>query len=278
MKTIYRYGLSLVFACSAALALPGERRADIEQGLAGTWVLPAGPWDGRAVLLLHGMASGGDEVGDLFREIAGRLAVQGIASLRFTFRGEGRDNTVLTSTFHTRLADAAAARQWLTRQPGVDPARIGVLGFSLGASTAIETGAREPTWFRSMAVWSSPSGDLFAATTTGETARRAMRDGEATEEIPGWKALTTKREFYESFRGFDGDVSLAKFPGAFLTVRGSQDYLPPRDAQMIRLAPGRPVEAVLIGGANHIFNVFEPALGHAERVLVVTVDWFERTL
>ncbi len=46
----------------------------------------------------------------------------------------------------------------------------------------------------------------------------------------------------------------------------------------MRIAKGRPAEAVVIGGASHIFNVFEPDLGLAERALNLTVAWFERTL
>jgi hypothetical protein len=35
---------------------------------------------------------------------------------------------------------------------------------------------------------------------------------------------------------------------------------------------------VIIGGASHIFNVFEPETGHPARVVGVTSDWLQRTL
>lgn len=279
MKTWIRLGLAMLCTWTAVIGRAAETRVEISPELKGAWLVPDAGWDGRTVLLFHGMASDMDDAGGLLKRLAERLAARGIASLRINFRGEGDAlRTDLESTFETRLEDAAAVLAYVHQQRGVDPRHVGVMGFSLGASTAIETSARHPDWFRTMAVWSSPSGDQFAQMTLSEIAQKALRDGEATEEIPGWKKLTTKRAFYESFRGIDLDVALAKYPGAFLSVRGSEDFLPQHEAEFMRIAKGRPAEAVVIGGASHIFNVFEPDLGLAERALNLTVAWFERTL
>ncbi len=269
----------------------GESLVEVAPEVVGVWVTPATEWNGRAVLLFHGMASDRDDVGGLLKQLAGDLAAQGIASLRINFRGEGdARRTRIESTFVTRLEDAAAAHAWVKAQKGTDAGRMGALGFSLGGPTAVVTAARQPSWFKSIAVWSSPSGDLFALWDKSETAQRALREGEATEDIPGWKSLTTKRAFYDSFRGFDFDAALRQYPGAFLTIRGSADHVANRDTELVRIlsdrpasalgsgAASRPAEAVLLGGADHIFNVFQPELGHAGRVRALTVAWFERTL
>ena len=69
-----------------------------------------------------------------------------------------------------------------------------------------------------MVLWSSPSGDAYASLTNSPTAQKALRDGMASETVPGWKTITTHREFYESFRGINLDQSLAKYPGVVRDV------------------------------------------------------------
>lgn len=256
-----------------------ERMVTIATELHGAWLRPSGAWDGRVVLFLHGFADDMDSVGKLTKRLAEALAAQGVASLRINFRGEGDyDRSDIESTFDTRTADTEAAYRFLIAQPGVAAERVGVVGWSLGATTAIVVGARHPTWFRTMVVWASPVGDQWAAMTAGDTAQRALREGVATQDWPGWKRITTKRAFYESFRGVNVDDALARYPGAFLSVRGSLDHLTVSEMDFLNRAPGLPRESVLIGGMNHIFSVFDPESGHPARAVGVTAEWLQRTL
>ena len=271
--------LFLALCATASAARAAEQRVSITPEVSGAWVRPDGAWDGRSVLMLHGFADDMDGAGDLSKRMAERLAQMGIASLRINFRGEGdRLRSNIESTLQTRIADTEAAYAFLKKQHGVNAERSAVLGWSLGATTALVTGGLHPQWFRSMVLWSTPSGEQFAPMTASPVAQKALREGLASDVIPGWKTIVTKREFYESFRGVDLDQSLARFPGAFLTIRGSKDFLPQRDAQLLKIAPGKNKEAALIGDADHVFNVFESGSAAPQRVLDLTAAWFARSL
>jgi uncharacterized protein len=276
---IQRGLLALALSAAAALSHAAVKPVTVAPEVTGEWVTPDGAWDGRTVLMLHGFADDLNGAGDLSKRMSTRLAQMGIASLRINFRGEGgRMRSDIDSTLDTRVADTEAAYDFLRKQAGVKIAHSAVLGWSLGGATAMVVGSKHPEWFRSMVVWSTPSGDLYKYFMSKPTAQKAVRDGVASEMIPGWKTITTKREFYESFKGVDLDKSLAKYPGAFLTIRGSKDYLPQRDFDLIRIAPGKPAQAEMIDGADHVFNVFEASSPAAKRVIDITAAWLAKTL
>ncbi|MFO7566775.1 MAG: dienelactone hydrolase family protein [Enhygromyxa sp.] len=112
---------------------------------------PAGGWPG--VVLLHG-SSGlfrpneqgcSEELHGRFAEWAELLTDRGFAVVMpasFYSRGycepeEGDSTHYEERELVTRAYDAAAAASWLCRHPQVDCSRLGVLGFSHGASVAM---------------------------------------------------------------------------------------------------------------------------------------------
>jgi alpha/beta superfamily hydrolase len=259
--------------CSAA-----DAPVAITSELKGAWMLPDGPWDGRVVLMLHGFADDMDGAGDLMKHCAEDLAQHGIASLRINFRGEGdRKRTVIESTFTTRIADTEAAYGWILKQARVQADHLGALGWSLGAATEIEVLGRHPAWFRTGVVWSSPAGNLEKVMLSMAGAQQALKDGVTTQDA-GWKKITTYRAFYQSFHGIDLDRSLSAYPGAFLSVHGSLDFLADPSTEFMKVAKGQPAEAVILGGADHIFSAFDPAKPHSALLIEITRNWFLRTL
>jgi uncharacterized protein len=95
------------------------------------WYVPSR--NGAAVVLLHGTASNKEGVLDHLVV----LAEAGYGVLAPDLRGEGAsDGSAMDFGWHGD-ADIAAAVDHLTRQPEVDPRRIGVVGISLGGMQAI---------------------------------------------------------------------------------------------------------------------------------------------
>jgi len=282
---IHRTLLLARLAALAALALltfgaayASDTTVVVKGELKGSWRLPDAAWDGRAVILLHGFADDMDGAGDLSKHLTEVLAQRGIASLRINFRGEGdRKRTVIESTFLSRIQDTEAAYEFLIRQSGARNGHLGCIGWSLGAATEAEILGRHPLWFRTGVLWSTLPGDLQKFMMTLPGAAAAVRDGVSTYDA-GWKKITTYRAFYESFSGIDLNRSIGLYPGALLTVRGSLDFVPNVDPELMRLAPGLPREAILIGGADHTFNVLGPDKSASERAVRVTADWLVRTL
>ena len=80
----------LLFCALASSGLTVESSVTIAGHVPGTLSLPDNA-GGKvpAVLLLHGFASQKDEVGNMYKRLAAKLAAQGIASLRIDFQGSG---------------------------------------------------------------------------------------------------------------------------------------------------------------------------------------------
>ncbi len=256
-----------------------DRIVTVADGVLGAWLQPTSGWDGRTVLFCHGFADDMDGAGDLTKHTAESLAAKGIASLRINFRGEGdRKRTDIESTFPGRVADAASGYQFILKQAGVDKAHIGIVGWSLGSSTAIEVAGEHPDWFVTMVVWSSPVGDQFKVFMAMPMAVEAEKNGVGYDDVPGWKKIKVKKEFFDSFKGYDLDKSIAKYSGALLCLRGSEDFLPHQDEELLKAAAGKNTQAIMIGGADHVFKVFNPELGLSTRAIAITDAWLEKTL
>jgi dienelactone hydrolase len=113
--------------------------------LIGDFAGPAGAGRAPAVLLLHGAARDRRAYIPLQQELTRR----GIASLRLDLRGEGESTNLgrfVPGVTNTLLdgahRDIAVALDWLARQPGVDPGRIGALGASFSGE-ALARAARD---------------------------------------------------------------------------------------------------------------------------------------
>jgi uncharacterized protein len=112
-------------ACS--LVLPTERRGLLPSAI---FLNGTGPQD------RDGDSPGGRPIAvALFRHLAIGLAQRDVASLRCDDRGVGgSQGTLATATLDSLVADASAQVAQLRSEPGLDPARVAVVGHSEGGA------------------------------------------------------------------------------------------------------------------------------------------------
>ena len=258
---------SASFATEAVVALPN--------GIKGTLATPDTGATGPAVVMLHGFGSSRDEVGGLFATQAAALAAEGITSLRIDFRGYGESaGDMADTTLEGMLADAAAARTYLVGVESVDPARIGVVGYSFGAAIAM----LEPDDFASVVVWGQ-MGDLqaeFHEFLGQDFYYKAATEGVASVDL-GWRVVTLKQSFFESLADHDLAERFAGYPGPFLTIAGDADPASGYFAQYLSLAGGR-AESLTITGADHMLGVYSDQPQFGAEVIAKTTAWLRETL
>lgn len=91
-----------------------------------------------SVIMCHGIWTGRREC----LPLALRFRDAGYNVLCFDFRAHGLSSGRYTSVGHLETNDVLGAVAYLKTRPEVDPARIGVIGFSMGAAATIQAAAR----------------------------------------------------------------------------------------------------------------------------------------
>lgn len=175
--------------------------------------------------------------------IARALAARGVMTLRFNFRGVGRSGGEHDNG-RGEQADVAGALDWLLAQPGVDPCRVSLAGYSFGA------------WV----------GLAYAQNDTRVTAAAAV----------GLVAWHYSSSFYRTNARLDLGVESWQYDAQFLHsfarpklfITGEHDPLSPPD-ELQRLMEGIPGPSQLhvLAGADHSLR------GHERQVGTLVADF-----
>ena len=185
------------FAATARRTTPTaggeERLLDLVHGterVPGAFLVPSGAGSAPAALLLHGFSSSKERMA---HSVGRALQQRGVASLALDlpFHGERdgargeipyRNPLALVAAWTTAVRETRAAIEWLAAQPGIDGARVGVVGYSLGGFLALMTAAEEPL-VRVVAL--AAAGDLPDTTPYVALVRRAVDPLRAVRQLRG---------------------------------------------------------------------------------------------
>jgi dienelactone hydrolase len=245
-----------------------DRQAGSDVVLPGYWFPVAGEKGASApaLVMFHGCGGLFDGRGGLaarYTVLAARLnalGIQALATDSLSPRGEKelctQRNAGRGVTQTERRRDALGALRWLAAQPGVDPARLGVLGWSNGGSTVLAaTNQRHPEVAGapvkpSLAVAFYPGCEAELQRGYVPTAPLLMLLGDADDWTPAapCKALaaqpsgTIQWEAYAgAYHGFDGNAAVrlrADVPNGAHPGQGVHVGADPaaREASALRLA------------------------------------------
>ncbi|MDQ5826478.1 MAG: alpha/beta fold hydrolase [Chloroflexota bacterium] len=240
--------------------------------LYGFLVRPEGPGPYPAVALFDGMGGSSHGPRRMFAQLCRLLAAEGLAALRFSFRGNGdSEGDYKDVTVERELSDARRSLQFLVQQPGVDASRLGLVGMSLGGLIAAGTAGTHNN-VRGIVLWSAVAHNGERANSRLTPEQRVQLDTLGYYDNGGF---AQNRTYHEQLVAMNGVEMLAPYEGPALIIHGTEDTaVPIDDAYLYKEALGERAELVVIEGANHIFS----RLDWEQTVLESTVAFLRKHL
>ena len=206
------------------------------------------------VIASHGLLSSKES--EKYIALGERLSEEGMAMLRFDFRGCGEsEGSEDDNTVSGKIADLSSAIDFIRSYPGIGK-RMGLVGSSLGGYVSLITAPLDQK-IRATVVWSTPF-HLDNLRTNKGTEGYPLPGEAFFNDLPKHRLLP-----------FLPKVSHC------LVIHGEKDELVPVDqAWEIFQGLGPPKEIHIIERADH--RLTEPA--HRQRAMDLTMEWFKRYL
>lgn len=188
-----RPSFSVTVRRSTTLRCGLERLIDLErkgERVPALWLTPADATPAPAALLLHGLSSQKERMSNA---IGRALLERGVASLALDLpmHGERRDGNgknvfgnplALVGAWRTAVREVEDAVTWLSSQDAVNPARLGVVGYSLGGFLALMAAADDP---RMRVITLAAAGDLPDTTPYAALVRGVVDPPRAAKRLDG---------------------------------------------------------------------------------------------
>jgi alpha-beta hydrolase superfamily lysophospholipase len=211
-------------------------------------------WSRGCVIASHGLLSSKDS--EKYIAFGERISKEGIAMLRFDFRGIGEsEGRIEDDTVSRRISDLGSAIDVVKSRPDLGN-HVGLLGSSLGGYLSLIKASMERE-VRAVVIWATP----FHLDDLGS------KKQEKDYPLPG-------EAFFEDLSKHRLLPLLPKVSDC-LVIHGEKDELVPVDqAWEIFHNLGAPKEIHIIEGADH--RLTDPK--HRQRAMELSVEWFKKYL
>nr|WP_281354687.1 alpha/beta fold hydrolase [Roseospira navarrensis] len=196
------------------------------------------------MVAIHGWGASADGL----LPLAGVLQAAGYGVLLLDARCHGRSDDDSFASLPRFAEDLSAGLAWLRARPEIDPARLGVMGHSVGAGAALLTGSRHPDLAAvvSLAAFAHPE----------EVMRRTLEGWHVPYRPIGWVINRyVERIIGHRFADIAPVTTVARQQAPVLLLHGTADTVVPI-AEMMRLrdaarAAGCVVTAEPLPGVTH---------------------------
>lgn len=191
----------------------------------------------------------------MFADLGAMAEAAGISLLRFHLSGHHDSGGKLEEQgFLDQLADLLLALEFLGDQKGVDPARVGLLGFSMGGALAAVASKKAP--LKALATW----GSLWD-TKRWTDARLEQYGAPDSGMVKIWDGIPVSARLFSEAIGLDPYQDALGFKGPFFAAHGGRDRNHPQEKSIELVAErkklGLPAQGYFPERSGHKFQVPE---------------------
>jgi hypothetical protein len=260
-----------------------DKKIQLSNGIIGNFTHNPREENNSTVLMIHGFASNKNEVGDMYKIMAHELASTGISSLRIDFRGWGESAGIESDiTLHGMLSDASIALDYLIYSNLTKKSKIGVVGFSIGASIAAKLIKSMYYSIKSVVLLSSV-GNVFEDQSLSLKENFTKNISSIHEndlfdyDLPHAKG-NLKSSYIRSLKQFNVYEDIKSINIPTLLIAGSNDRSAERSRIIFENSPSENKNILIIPDSDHIFHALDQNSSDSKTVISEIVSFFQTNL
>jgi len=233
--------------------------------------IPEGDGKFPVIMMLHGFTGNNMESKFYFSKLSKILAENGIASVRFDFRGSGNsDGCFEEMTVDTETEDALCVLNDIVSDDRFDKTRIGVLGFSMGGMVAMRILGKKNESLKCGVLWSPASSPAIL----GQKVFTLSKNISATDGIRDYQGFKLGKEFFKVLETINPIKEFGEFKDNVMIIHGTADAsveceLSENIDREFENVIFRPVE-----GADHTYS----SIDYGEYLISETLKFFKNNL